>query len=190
MTRGVVLDASAAIAMLRDEPEGVAVEQALATWKQARVRLLVPEGFWLEIVNVLIRRHRWPAPAVLQAIHELDTIDFVSVPSDRPHLLLALDLGERHGLTSYDAAYLATAISADARLLTRDRDLAIAAGDRAVPLDGGHRLHETPAPYEHDVTWPSYQGAAAFLAALRAEALAGRATYERPSPSAVPGPRR
>ena len=174
MTRRFVLDASAAIALLRDEPEGVAMEQALANGKRAGASFVVPDGFWFEIVNVLIRRHRWPAPAVMRAIHDLDTFDLVSVPSDRPLLLMTLDLAERHGLTAYDAAYLATAISADASLLTLDRDLAIAAGDRAVPLGGGHRLHETPAPYEHEVTWPSYPGAGAFLAGLRAQALAGR----------------
>lgn len=110
----------------------------------------------------------------MEALHVLDRLGLVRVELDRPQLLFALDLAERHGLTAYDAAYLATAISADASLLTLDRDLAIAAGDRAVPLDSGHRLHETPAPYEHEVTWPSYRGAAAFLAELRAEARAGR----------------
>jgi len=32
------------------------------------------------------------------------------------------------------------------------------------------KLSETPAVYEHDVTWPNYKGASAFLAKLRAEA--------------------
>ena len=37
-----------------------------------------------------------------------------------------------------------------------------------------YRLHDAPAVYEHDVTWPNYKEASAYLAKLRTEALAGR----------------
>jgi len=170
----LVLDASAAVAVVRREPEGEAVGRVLLSWAADGVPILVPDHFWLEVVNSLVRRHRLRGADVMEALHVLDRLGLVRVELDRPQLLFALDLAERHGLTAYDAAYLATAVSTDASLLTLDRDLAIAAGDRAVPLDGGHRLHEAPATYEHEVTWPSYRGAAAFLAELRAEARAGR----------------
>ena len=60
-----------------------------------------------------------------------------------------------------------------APLATLDRALARAAGSRARflgPGDPGHRLSEPPAAYEHDVTWPNYKGASAYLSKLRAEA--------------------
>jgi len=88
--------------------------------------------------------------------------------------MLVIDRVERLGLSAYDALYLATAESLRADLATFDRQLAIAAGSRAITFDEGHGLHETPAVYEHDVTWPSYKGASAYLAKLRAEALAER----------------
>jgi hypothetical protein len=77
-------------------------------------------------------------------------------------------------LTAYDAAYLALARTEDADLLTLDDELALAAGDRAVPIGDDHRLHETPAVYEHQVTWPMYKEASAYLAKLRADALRGQ----------------
>ena len=77
---------------------------------------------------------------------------------------------ERHGLTSYDAAYLALAI-VDGWVARDIRcgSFGLAAGTRAFTI-GPARLSEAPAPYEHAVTWPNYKGASAFLAKLRAEA--------------------
>lgn len=112
---------------------------------------------------------------MLAAIHRLDTLGLETVEPGRPLLLHAIDRIERHGLTAYDAMYLVLAESIDAKLATFDRQLAAAAGPRAITFDEGHGLHETPAAYEHDVTWPSYKGASAYLAKLRAEALAERA---------------
>lgn len=172
MTAGLVVDASAMMAILRSEPERDAVVEVLRVATQDDTSLLAPAGFWLEIVNSLIRRHRWSSGQVLQGLQTADRFGIRGVDVDRPMLLLTLDLTERYGLTSYDACYLAVAISQRAKLLTLDADLASAAGDRAVELGGSRRLHETRAVYEHDVTWPSLKGASAYLAKLRAEALA------------------
>ena len=112
---------------------------------------------------------------MLEAVHRLDTLGLETVEPGRPLLLQAIDGIERHGLTAYDALYLVLAESINADLATFDRELVAAAGPRAIVFDEGHGLHETPAVYEHDVTWPSYKGASAYLAKLRAEALAERA---------------
>ena len=106
---------------------------------------------------------------MLQAIHDLDEIGFETIPLDRPLLVLSIDMGERHRLTAYDAAYLALAVSMDASIATLDTALRAAAGARALHI-GPTRMSETPAAYEHSVTWPDYKGASAFLARLRAEA--------------------
>lgn len=175
MTRRLVLDASAAIAMVRSEPEGDAVRRTLEAWKRSGDTVTVPDHFWLEVVNSLTQRHRWVGGDVLRAIHELDTFDLESTPLHRPLLVTTLDVVERFGLTAYDALYLAVAMVDGAFVLTLDKQLAAAAGGRAVTLDGVHRLNETPAVYEHDVTWPSYARASRYLAELRAKA---RATAE------------
>ncbi|CAN5604002.1 hypothetical protein BH20CHL7_BH20CHL7_15850 [soil metagenome] len=172
MTRRLVLDASAAIAIVRAEPEGDAVRRTIGGWKLAGGAVMVPDVFWLEVVNALARRYRWTGADVLQAIHDLDSLDLSPSSFHRPLLLTALDVVERFGLTAYDAMYLAVAMIDGAFVLTLDKQLAAAAGDRALSLDDGHRLHETPAVYEHDVTWPSYARASNYLAELRARARA------------------
>jgi predicted nucleic acid-binding protein len=174
VTVPLVIDASAMLAILRIEPEHDAVSRVLRAARQAGSDLLVPTGFWLEVVNSLLRRHLWTSERVLEGLHVLDRFGIRDVIVDRPMVLLSLDLAERHGLTSYDAAYLAVAIIERSNLLTLDDDLAAAAGDRAVPLDGLPRVREASVVYEREVTWPNYREASAYLARLRAEAVAGR----------------
>lgn len=187
MTATLVLDASAAIAIVRGEPEGPAAFRHVQRFAQDDAIILVPDHFWLEVVNTLVRRRRAPMAEVLRAIHDLDELDVSTAEIDRPLLWTTLDLAERHGLTAYDAAYLALTIVEDATLLTLDHDLAVAAGDRAVSLEDGHRLNGTPAVYEHEVTWPSYARASSYLAELRARARAEateRATAAGPAAQA------
>ena len=174
MKERLVVDASVVIAIVRQEPEQGDLRRILDERTRAGVALIAPTGLWLEVINSLVRRHRTKTELVLQAIKEIDDFAIQLVDIGRPLLILTLDLAERFGLTSYDASYLAVAVVEDADLLTLDSDLAVAAGDRAVAIGGPPRLHETPAVYAHDVTWPLYKEASAYLASLRAEALAGR----------------
>ena len=175
MTNPVVIDSSVAIALILDEPEAPAVERALGSWTRDGRSRVVPSHFWLEVVNRLGRGSRASGERMLAAVHRLDTLGLETVEPGRALLLHAIDRVERHGLTAYDAMYLVLAESIDGDLATFDRDLVAAAGPRAITFDQGHGLHESPAAYERDVTWPSYKGAAAYLAKLRAEAMAERA---------------
>lgn len=169
MAEPIVVDASAAIALLRRERAADAVRSALDT----SVEILVPEHFWLEIVNVLVRRHRWTTEAVVEALRELDELDLTTAPVERPTLLLALDRAVRMGLTAYDAAYLALAEAGDARLVTLDADLAAAAQQRAVPVPGvndeSNRIAEGRASYGEPLDWSRL---GRYLADLRAVAEA------------------
>jgi predicted nucleic acid-binding protein len=174
-TRPVVIDASVAIAIVLDEPAGLLAEQAFRNFASIDRPMIVPMHFWLEIVNVVGRAGLISGQRVLAAVHRLDVFGLQTIEADRPLLLRVIDRVERLHLNAYDAMYLALAESLDADLLTLDRALAAAAGPRAATLNEGHSLNETPAVYERDVTWPSYKGASAYLAKLRAEALAERA---------------
>jgi predicted nucleic acid-binding protein len=164
-----VIDASIGIAISRSEPTRTDAAAAITRWTGQGARIVVPSHFWLEVTNVLMRRHRWNGAATFEAIHELDDLALETVELDRPTLLSAIDLTERRGLSSYDAMYLALADALDGVLVTLDRRLAMAAGPRATNING-RRSSESPLPYEHDVTWPNYKGASAYLAKLRAEA--------------------
>lgn len=164
----VILDASVAISIIRREPSRptlLAVIRETATGRGDRV---VPDHFWLEVANVLIRRYRVTPVEAVEQLRVMDDFDLRSIRIDRPLLLVALDLQARFGLSSYDAAYLALAETEDARLLTLDARLALAAGPRAVaiPGNGEARLAEEPAPYGEPIDWARF---GPYLARLRAE---------------------
>lgn len=169
MSDAIVVDASAVIAMVRREPARAEVA-ALVRPVPERGRCLVPEVFWIELANVLIRRHRLTPAQVVEAVRDVDDLGLETVPADRASLLVAIDVASRSGLTVYDALYLALAEVEDARLVTLDRELAAWAGPRAVPLPslGPRRFAESPAPYGAEpVDWARF---GPYLAKLRADA--------------------
>jgi predicted nucleic acid-binding protein len=162
----LVVDASAAIAIVRGDADGQQAGAVLAD--RAGERLLVPAIFWLDVVNVLARRYGYSGASVLEAVHLLAELEIETIEADRPSLLLVIDLAERHGLAAYDVAYLALADVTDAELLTADRRLALAAGDRAVFIGHGRSLaEEQPAYRMREATWPMWHDAGAYLARLR-----------------------
>ena len=162
----IVVDASAVLAISLQEPTCKRAESILREHSRAGGALLAPAVLWLELVNVLVRRYRQPPGLVLESIVDLEALGLESVDLDRPQLLLTIDLVARHSLSAYDAAYLALAESADARLVTADRRLAAAAGARALRLDRGHEIRETNQPSTG--SWATWPGAAAYLKELRA----------------------
>lgn len=174
MTAGppIVIDASVALAWLLDEPDASEIEAVLLQWAGSRRILLVPAHFWLEVINRIRRVPGTSGERMLAAMHRLDSFGIQTVDSSRPMLIQVIDRVERHGLTPYDAMYLALAETVDGQLATLDMTLAAAAGSRAIMFGDGPRLHEMPVVYEHDVTWPNYKHASAYLARLRAETSA------------------
>jgi predicted nucleic acid-binding protein len=181
----IVLDASVAIAYLRDDPGAERIRAAMAEWAYQEREILVPWLFWYELVNALGRRYGYRGDDLLAAIDQVEDLSPTTIDPDRTLLLLTIDHVERYGLTAYDAQYLAIATAYGGHVATLDRALAAAARD-PITFDGDPRLHERPAPYEREVSWPRYKEAGAYLARLRADALRDD---ERESPSAVPGPR-
>jgi predicted nucleic acid-binding protein len=164
----VVLDASAAIAMVRREPAGPIVLESLRASASTKSRLLVPDPFWLELVNVLVRRYSLRSNEVLEAVRDMDDFGLESIRIDRPLLLVSIDLQSRFEMSGYDAVYLALAETEDARLLTLDHGLASAAGSRAVDLPGlsRARISEQRAAYGEPIDWAQL---GPYLARLRSE---------------------
>jgi predicted nucleic acid-binding protein len=163
----LVVDASAAIALILDEPTAREIRRIL---DGHRDELLVPEFFWLEVVNSLLRRHHWSSAEVLEALRELEEFGITTVETDRLGRFLMVDYAERFLLSAYDAVYVALAGTADAQILTSDRALASAAGSRAIYVDAEGRISEPPAAYEVTPTWPTWRGAASYLGQLRLRA--------------------
>lgn len=95
---------------------------------------VAPDLVWHEVRNVLMlarRRKRIDFDLVTQGLHFLRRLRIVTMSSPEDHLILTL--AERHGLTAYDAAYLALALERTLPLATLDRKLAAAAGREGVP---------------------------------------------------------
>jgi len=164
----IVVDASAALKLVRDEPGRVEVRQQLRARTLAGEPILVPSVFWLEVVNVLALRYRYPPPAVVEAVYELERIGLATAELGRPGVLAVIDAVSQHGLTAYDAAYLVLVESAEAMLVTADTSLAAAAGDRAILVGDDGGVAEPFARYVPAPSWASWSGAAAYLRELRA----------------------
>ena len=169
--RPLVVDASIAVKFVKHEQGWEDARDELRSARLRQARVIAPSVLWLELVNVLARRYRVAPENIIEAIAEVDALGLETVDLDRPMLLLTLDAVGRHGLSAYDAAYLALAEWADADLLTADARLAAAAGDRAMLVGGAprHEIGERPAPY--GTTWADWPGAAAYLRQLRARVV-------------------
>src|SRR5687768_2351178 len=163
----IVLDASAALKLVRDEPGREEVREHVRAQVLADEPILVPQLFWLEVVNVLAVRLRYEPEAVVEAIYELEQLGITTAEVGRPVVLAVIDAVGRFGLTAYDAAYLVLAESADATLVTADAALASAAGERAILVGGPQGVAEPPATYASRQTWASWRGAATYLSELR-----------------------
>lgn len=159
----IVIDASAALSLVRGEPSRATVARAIG--RAGSRPLVVPEVFWVEVVNALVRRHGLAMDAVLGAIAELDGLGLRTVQLGRGGLLDSVALMIEHRLTAYDASYLALSHAVNADLLTLDRQLAEAAGDRAVRLDP-NEVREPRGQYRLE-PWITWDGAPAYLAAVR-----------------------
>ncbi len=175
MTRPpVVLDASGPMAWLLRQAERPLMIAAMRSWAATDTRVLVPDHFWLEVSNPLMRRHGWTSDAVMAGLRDIDAISPQTITVDRPVLLLALDLAERHRLTTYDASYAALAQVTGGTLATFDQALREAVPDLLEPGFGEipvRRVNDGDAAYgEHPVAWPDWSGIGSYLGVLRRRA--------------------
>ena len=129
----VVVDASIAVKwVVTDNEPGVGDAMWLLE-RHARgdIVLAVPGVFRLEWLNAL-RMRGVAVPEILRASHELELSSLEWHDVDEALSFEAVSLAAAHDLTVYDAAYLALANRLDVALVTADRALAAAAGERHV----------------------------------------------------------
>ena len=172
MTDLIVLDASAALGLMRKEPRAAEIRLIIDQLRERDGVLIVPELFWLEVTNALVRRHGLGADHVVAALRDIDELEPRTVGSHRGLVILGTDLMLSHGLSAYDASYLALAQAEDARLLTTDRSLARAAGERSVITFPG-AVHEELTTYGTARPVGALAAHGQYLAQLRREAEAG-----------------
>jgi predicted nucleic acid-binding protein len=123
----VVVDASIAVKWFVPEELSAAARRLLA----AEYELLAPDLLWAELGNALWKKHRRRELDQRTAGRLLR--DFSRVPIEFHRTIrwagAALELAMRHGVTVYDALYLALAAGHGCRVLTADRRLREACRD-------------------------------------------------------------
>ena len=123
----VVIDASAALALVLAESEGGVVANLLDSILEQNGQIHVPELFWYEVCNGLLsaeRRQRISSDVTRVALIELGKLPLIlhSV-NEEPWVSTAANLARAHELSFYDAAYLELAIRNRAQLKSYDKHL-------------------------------------------------------------------
>lgn len=167
----VTIDASVVLARLLAEPRPSWIDATFDDAQDGKVALIAPPLLWLEIGNRLVRAHDVGDEFALEAMLRAEALPITPVDIGRPMRLRALQLGREHGLTMYDATYLAVAESAEARMLTLDSQLHDAAVALGLGREGGpRRVSEPAAPYgDRPVDRTSIAAIGAALAEMRKE---------------------
>ena len=131
-----VLDASeAAKWLLPPAGETLVAEahQLLREYGDGRLRIVVPDLFWIEIGNLLwksVRRGLMSLRSAEETLREIEQRSFPTLPS-RPLLDEAFAIATAHGRTVYDSVYVALAVASRFPLITADERLANALAARA-----------------------------------------------------------
>jgi predicted nucleic acid-binding protein len=116
----VVLDASVILKWVLDadtEPGHAAANRLLERWQQGELNLLVPSLWLFEVGNILCLKRPADASAALAALWDLGLSE---VPFSRSLIQRTVTLAQSHGLTFYDASYLAVAEEEQVILVTAD----------------------------------------------------------------------
>jgi predicted nucleic acid-binding protein len=136
-----VLDASIAAAWFLPDEQHHAADRLMADLRTSIA--FVPTLFWFETRNLFFvseRRKRLKPGEALLLMAQLRSFPLEDFGSGGDGAVLSLC--ERHGLSGYDAAYLALAIAEKVPLATGDRKLAAAARSEGVailgPLENEH----------------------------------------------------
>ncbi len=163
--RNAIIDASVIIARLMAEPRPSWVDALIADAVASRTTLAAPSLLWLEVGNRLARASEITDERAVEGMLQMDALGIVSVDVGPPLRLRALQLARDHGLTVYDATYLAVAEATKAPLFTLDQPLERASVAIGLGREGGiGRISEPDARY--DATDPDLTSLAAIGAAL------------------------
>ena len=127
----LVVDASVAVKWClpaQQEEFALQAEDLLASYRRSEIGFLVPDLFWVELVNALwkaVRRGKISTESAMSAMSLVRDLDIPIVPSF-DLLPQALSLAVSHGRTVYDSVYVALALHSNSEMITADERLASA----------------------------------------------------------------
>jgi predicted nucleic acid-binding protein len=123
-----VIDASVAFKWLipdAAEEDVPAAKALLVDHMEGRVAITVPALLYYEVANILLfGRSRPPGEEAAEALNDLFAIPLAVAAPSAGAADSALRLASQHGLSYYDAAYVALAEDLDCVLITADERLA------------------------------------------------------------------
>ncbi|MGC1380884.1 MAG: type II toxin-antitoxin system VapC family toxin [Candidatus Baltobacteraceae bacterium] len=119
----IVIDASVALAWFLEDP-GPHIAALVYVGERGGV---VPGNFQSELVHGLLRAERQKRIGAAEAAEALDALLELSLDVDLPDPKAVMTTAREHGLSGYDASYLALAMQAGVQLATADAVLAKAA---------------------------------------------------------------
>ena len=131
-----VLDASLALQWFLEDEADRKYSLSVLT-KLAEHRALVPILWFYEVGNGLLMAHRRKRISLDQIdgfVSRLKALPIEAAPQDPTAVLSLPSLAQAHGLTNYDAAYLAVAIASNSPLATNDNVLRRAATAAGVEI--------------------------------------------------------
>ena len=124
----LVIDASVAFKWLipdAAEDDVAAAKALLVEHMEGRVEIAVPALLYYEVANILLfGRSRPPVDEAAEALSDLFSIPLTIAGPTPQGADAALRLASRHGLSYYDASYVALAEELDCVLITADQRLA------------------------------------------------------------------
>ena len=137
----IVLDASMALAWLIVRADGTEAALANRAFGEGSANgAEVPAVWYAEVANTLLVFERAKRLTEQDSVSYLADLGLLAIAQDdlpcAPMQSRVLDLGRRHGLTAYDAAYLELAMRRAGVLATFDRKLAGAARAAGVRVFG------------------------------------------------------
>lgn len=122
----VTIDASVSAAWVLPDESTPASEKLLGEVLEGRVQLVEPALWEYEMLNILkgaIARHRMDEHKAKKALHLLSQIPMETVFLDAESRSAVLEACVKHGLSAYDAAYLALADLRGISLISADKDI-------------------------------------------------------------------
>ena len=123
MAGKIVVDTSVLIKWIKIKDEELLAE-ARRLLRQVETKALtvhVPALLLYEIGNILLIKTDLDPDGLEKAVDDLEALPFIVAPPATPLLRRASRVGKEHGLTFYDASFLALAVELDCPLVTADR---------------------------------------------------------------------